>query len=328
MGDPARMTAIDQLDRFRGAMVGLAAGDALGAAIEFRPPGTFKPVEDMTGGGPFKLEPGQWTDDTSMALCLAASLVECGGFDPADQMDRYLRWLRDGYMSSTGRCFDVGHTIRAALARYESSRNPFGGKTDQDSAGNGSIMRLAPVPLFFSRDPTRAIQMAADSSRTTHAAVEAVDGCRFLAALIVGALQGESKETLLAPGFSPVPGLWEHSPLSDRIGEVAAGSYRSKQAEEIEASGYVVDTLEAALWALDRATGFRHGMLLAVNLGDDADTTGAVYGQLAGAIYGRKAIPPHWRGQVAMRETILSLSDSLYRQATGEAAPPEPNEIG
>jgi ADP-ribosylglycohydrolase len=122
--------------------------------------------------------------------------------------------------------------------------------------------------------------------------------------------------------------LWEHSPLSDRIGEVAAGSYRSKQAEEIEASGYVVDTLEAALWALDRATDFRHGMLLAVNLGDDADTTGAVYGQLAGAIYGRKAIPPHWRGQVAMRETILSLSDSLYRQATGEAAPPEPNEIG
>ena len=318
------MTPLDRNDRFRGALIGLAVGDALGAAIEFRPPGTFPRVEDMTGGGPFKLEPGQWTDDTSMALCLAASLVECAGFDPSDQMERYLRWLNQGYMSSTGRCFDVGHTVRAALARFEASRNPLSGKTDSDSAGNGSLMRLAPVPLMYSRDPELAIARAAESSRTTHAAPEAVDACRYLAGLIVGALRGDSQETLLAPMYSPLPGLWDRSPLEPRIAEVAAGSYRGKEADDIEASGYVVDTLEAALWALDRATDFRSGMLLAVNLGDDADTTGAVYGQLAGALFGRKQIPAHWRGQVALRDTILSLADSLNRLAVGEAVPGPP----
>ncbi|MCJ7512435.1 MAG: ADP-ribosylglycohydrolase family protein [Anaerolineales bacterium] len=321
------MTAAELKDRFQGALVGLAAGDALGAAIEFRPPGTFKPVEDMTGGGPFKLDPGQWTDDTSMALCLAASLVECRGFNPSDQMDRYLRWLNQGYLSSTGRCFDVGHTVRAALARFESSGNPFSGKTDADSAGNGSLMRLAAVPLLYFPDPEEAVRLAADSSRTTHAAPEAVDACRYLAGLIVGALQGQPKQALLSPQFSPAPGLWDQAPLCERIAEVAAGSFRSKQPEEIEASGYVAHTLEAALWALDRGSDFRSGMLLAVNLGDDADTTGAVYGQIAGALYGRKAIPPHWRGQVALRETILSLADSLYRLAVGEdASQPPPTD--
>ncbi len=321
------MATIDLNGRFRGALIGLAVGDALGAAIEFRPPGTFKPVEEMTGGGPFKLEPGQWTDDTSMALCLAASLVECGDFDPSDQMQRYLRWLKQGYLSSTGRCFDVGNTVRAALARFELSRNPYSGKTDADSAGNGSLMRLAPVPLRYFRDPEQAIALSADSSRTTHAAPEALDACRYLAGLIVGALQGETKDSLLAPMYAPVPGLWDRAPLSPRIAEVAAGSYRNKSADQIEASGYVVDTLEAVLWALHHAADFRSGMLLAVNLGDDADTTGAVYGQLAGALFGRKAIPPHWRGQVALRDTILSLADSLYRLALGEAAvePPQPD---
>lgn len=318
------MATLDLNDRFRGALVGLAVGDALGAAIEFRPPGTFKPVEEMTGGGPFKLEPGQWTDDTSMALCLAASLVERGEFDPSDQMERYLRWLKQGYLSSTGRCFDVGHTVRAALARFESSRNPYSGKTDADSAGNGSLMRLAPVPLRYHPDPEQAITLAADSSRTTHAAPEAVDACRYFAGLIVGALQGAPRESLLAPLYAPVPGLWDRSPLSPRVAEVAAGSFRGKTADEIEASGYVVHTLEAVLWALHQASDFRSGMLLAVNLGDDADTTGAVYGQLAGALYGRKAIPPHWRGQVALRDTILSLADSLHRLSLGEAASERP----
>ena len=141
------MATIDLNGRFRGALIGLAVGDALGAAIEFRPPGTFKPVEEMTGGGPFKLEPGQWTDDTSMALCLAASLVECGDFDPSDQMQRYLRWLKQGYLSSTGRCLDVGNTVRAALARFEfvaqslqrQDGRRFGGQRLPDASGAGPV---------------------------------------------------------------------------------------------------------------------------------------------------------------------------------------------
>ena len=134
-------------DRYRGALLGLATGDAVGTTLEFERPGSFDPISDMVGGGPFDLEPGQWTDDTSMALCLAASLVHCGGFDARDQMDRYCKWVSHGYMSSNGRCFDIGNTISAALGRYDATGDPFAGSTHPQDAGNGSLMRLVPVVL-------------------------------------------------------------------------------------------------------------------------------------------------------------------------------------
>jgi ADP-ribosylglycohydrolase len=188
----------DLQDRYRGTLLGLATGDAVGTTVEFSAPGSFPPVADLVGGGPFGLEPGQWTDDTSMALCLAASLIECRGLDARDQMERYLRWHRDGYLSSTGRCFDIGNTVRTALHRFahDPDKNPYAGSTDANSAGNGSLMRLAPVPLFYADDPAEAIRRAAESSRTTHGARTAVDACRYMAALIVGALRGASKEDL------------------------------------------------------------------------------------------------------------------------------------
>jgi ADP-ribosyl-[dinitrogen reductase] hydrolase len=271
------------LDRYRGALLGLAAGDALGTTLEFSPPGSFTPIDDMVGGGPFDLKPGEWTDDTSMALCLADSLIACNGFDPVDQLARYVRWKREGLHSSNGRCFDVGGTVMAALARFERYSEPWSGSTDEFSAGNGSIMRLAPVPLFFASDPQTAIARAADSSRTTHGATEAIDGCRYLAALIVGALQGRTKKELLAPRFTPVSGLWEGQPLAPRIHTVASGSFLTHEPPHIRGTGYVVLSLEAALWAFAKSTSFRDGALQAVNMGDDADTTGAVYGQIAGA---------------------------------------------
>lgn len=144
------------IDRYRGALLGLAAGDALGTTLEFKRSGSFVPIDDMAGGGPFGLPPGHWTDDTSMALCLAESLVERRGFDPVDQLERYLRWYRQGHLSSTGRCFDIGNTTREALHRFESTRQPYCGSTSPSSAGNGSIMRLAPVPLAFSQVPEQA----------------------------------------------------------------------------------------------------------------------------------------------------------------------------
>ena len=150
-----RRKSVQQLvlrDRYRGALLGLAVGDALGTTLEFKAPGTFKPITDMVGGGPFGLEPGQWTDDTSMAFCLAESLIEKRGFDPKDQMDRYCRWWKEGYLSSTGTCFDIGITVRTALAHYLRSGEPFAGSTDPLTAGNGSLMRLAPVPLAFRRN--------------------------------------------------------------------------------------------------------------------------------------------------------------------------------
>jgi ADP-ribosyl-[dinitrogen reductase] hydrolase len=298
--------------RFLGCLIGLACGDAVGTTVEFAPRGSFCPVEDMVGGGPFRLEPGDWTDDTSMALCLATSLVEKQAFDPVDQMQRYVRWRREGYLSSNGRCFDIGNTVRAALQRFEETGDPFCGSTNPQTAGNGSLMRLAPVPMFFARAPRRAIEAAAESSRTTHAASTALDACRYFSGLIVGALAGVSKEELLAERYAPEPGYWDEHPLTVAVDEVAAGSFRRKQPPEIEGTGFVVRALEAALWAFNRSDSFREGCLLAVNLGDDADTTAAIYGQLAGAYYGEDAIPARWRFRLAKYNMIAGLTDRLY----------------
>ena len=305
---------MDLLNRYRGALLGLAAGDALGTTLEFSPPGTFTPITDMAGGGPFNLAPGQWTDDTSMALCLAESLIESNGFDPDDQLARYVRWKRQGHHSSTGRCFDIGGTVMSALARFERHGTPWSGSTDENSAGNGSIMRLAPVPLFFATDPIAAIAHAGDSSRTTHGAREAVDACRYLAGLIVGALQDRSKPDLLEPLFTPVPGLWDREPLAPKIHDIAAGSFLHREPPDIRGTGYVVSSLEAALWAFAKSTSFEHGALLAVNLGDDADTTGAVYGQIAGAFHGADAIPERWRSKLARLGTLEGFARRLMKQ--------------
>jgi ADP-ribosylglycohydrolase len=301
--------------RYRGALLGLAAGDAVGTALEFEPPGSFEPIGDMVGGGPFGLRAGEWTDDTSMALCLAESLAERGGFDPVDQLERYVRWWRDGHLSSTGSCFDIGNTVRAALSRFERARDPYSGSTDPASAGNGSLMRLAPAPLFFAADPAAAIERAGESSRTTHGAATAVDACRYFGGLLVGAVSGVAKEELLSARWSPVPDYWESHSLVPEVDEVAAGSFKVREPPEIRGSGYVVESLEAALWALHRSDTFREGCLLAVNLGDDADTTGAIYGQLAGALYGEEAIPPEWRERLALRDTIEALADRLCEAA-------------
>lgn len=306
--------------RYRGALLGLAVGDAVGTPLEFTSPGTFEPISDMVGGGPFALDPGQWTDDTSMALCLAESLVEQQGFDAVDQMQRYMRWYRDGYLSSTGTCFDIGNTVRQALHHFERTREAFAGSTDPHSAGNGSLMRLAPVPLYYATAPEQAIAQAAQSSRTTHGAPAAVDACRFFSGLIVGTLQGCSKDELLAPHFSPVPGLWSRTPLHHAIDAIAAGSYKKRQPPAIKGTGYVVDCLEAALWAFYHGETYEDAVLLAVNLGQDADTTGAVCGQLAGAYYGAEAIPTHWLSRLALRPQIEDLADRL---ATANPSPME-----
>lgn len=299
-------------DRFRGCLLGLAACDALGTTLEFSRPGSFEPVSDMVGGGPFGLRPGEWTDDTSMALCLATSLVDSKGFDATEQIQRYVRWWQEGYMSSTGAFFDIGGTVRGALIQFQSSGEPYAGSARPDTAGNGSLMRLAPVPMFYAGDAADAIDYSALSSRTTHQAVEAVDACRYYGGLLVGALNGVERDALLAPGYCPVDGLWERSPLAERIAEVAAGSFARREPPDIRGSGYVVESLEAALWAFNRSHDFREGALLAVNLGDDADTTGAIYGQLAGAHYGVEAIPATWRAQLAMADEITALADALY----------------
>lgn len=297
-------------NRARGALLGLAAGDALGTTLEFKPPGTFTPISEIVGGGPFNLKPGQWTDDTSMALCLADSLMRKGEFDPADQMRRYVNWWRHGYMSSIGRCFDIGNATSAALARFERTGDPFSGSTDPYSAGNGSIMRLAPVPVFYHDDLEKCVRYAAESSRTTHAATACLDACRYFGALIWLAINGADKATLLAP-YSGEARLFSNMPLVPEIDAIAHGSFKTKNPPHIRGTGYVVESLEAALWAFDRSDNFAEGARLAVNLGDDADTTGAVYGQIGGAFYGVDGIPQRWRDMLTMRDEMVNMVDAL-----------------
>ena len=305
---------ISMQSRYEGSLLGLAAGDALGTTVEFKPRGSFLPLTDMVGGGPFRLEKGQWTDDTSMALCLAESLVVHHSFDARDQMQRYTRWRDEGYLSSNGDCFDIGNTVSQALRRFAHDGDPYSGSTDPRTAGNGCLMRLAPVPLFFASAPETAIHLSAESSRTTHGAVSCLDACRYFAGLLIGALQGVPKEELLAPRYTPVADLWEREPLCPEIDKIALGSFKQKVSSEIRGSGYVVESLEAALWAFNQSANFREGCLLAVNLGDDADTTGAIFGQLAGAYYGVDAIPPDWRECLAHGELIRRLANDLLNK--------------
>jgi ADP-ribosyl-[dinitrogen reductase] hydrolase len=291
-------------DRYRGCLLGLACGDAVGSTVEFCKRGSFKPVIDMVGGGPFRLPVGAWTDDTSMALCLAASLVELGRFDPADQMRRYCRWYDDGYLSSTGQCFDIGGTVHGSLGRFKQSGEPISGPTEPHSAGNGCIMRLAPIPLFFYPDQDPAIHWSGESSRTTHGALECIDACRLLAAQLCKALSGAGKEEVLfGHGLAEVK--------SASLRSIATGDYRNKGEAEIHGTGYVVKSLEAALWCFLRTDTFRDAILMAVNLEDDADTTGAVCGQLAGAYYGESGIPPEWLQRLVMASEIGALADRL-----------------
>ena len=259
-----------------------------------------------------------------MALCLATSLLEREGFDARDQMERYVRWWREGYLSSTGRCFDIGTTVRAALSRFERDGDPYAGSTDPNSAGNGSLMRLAPVAMYYAADVEDAVEMAASSSITTHGAREAVDACRYFATLLVGALEGDDKETLLSPNYWPVWWDQEPEPLAEKIARIAEGSFKDRNPPDIRGTSYVVDALEAALWAFDHSQDFCEGALLAANLGDDADTTAAIYGQIAGAYYGAESIPVAWRDQLTMAAEITSLADGLHDHAQ-EHMPPEPD---
>lgn len=302
------MATIHPTERFRGCLLGLAVGDAVGTTLEFRPRGTFEPITDMIGGGPFGLRPGEWTDDTSMALCLATSLVQRDGFDAKDQMNRYSRWASEGYLSCNGVCFDIGTTVASALRRYQRDGNPYAGAIALNSAGNGCIMRLAPIPMFFFPDLSAIETFAVESSRTTHGTTECLDACRLFARIIYRALLGMPKEEiLLADAESFVSGK--------RIASIAQARYREKNDEEIRGSGYVVESLEAALWAFHRSENFEEAILMAANLGDDADTTAAICGQVAGAYHGEIGIPSKWLDLLSLRSEIVLLADQLSQRS-------------
>jgi ADP-ribosyl-[dinitrogen reductase] hydrolase len=303
---------MDLLSRFKGSLLGLAVGDALGAPVEFEPRGNFPPITGLRGGGPFNLNPGDWTDDTSLALCLAESLVERREFDPRDQAKRYVKWWKEGHLSCTGNCFDIGNTTKASLQRFKDTGNPYSGPTDPGTGSNGSLMRLSPVPLFYHSNPQKAVEYSGLSSKTTHGALASVDSCRYLGALIIGALKGIKKEALLVNKYEPAAGIWSKTPLTSEVDIVAGGSFRHSEPPIIKAQGTAVKTLEAALWAFGKSRSFEEGCLLAVNLGDDSDTVGAVYGQLAGTYYGVESIPTGWLKELSKLVVLESMAEKLF----------------
>jgi ADP-ribosyl-[dinitrogen reductase] hydrolase len=292
-----------QRDRAIGALLGLAVGDALGTTLEFKTRDSYPPLTEMVGGGPFGLQPGQWTDDTAMALALADSLSSCGEVDAGDLMQRFVAWRRNGAYSCTGACFDIGVTTSQALSRYERSGDPFAGSQDPRTAGNGSLMRLAPVAIRYWGDQERVRRAAIDQSRTTHAAPEAVSACAAYADMLAQAIAGRPRHEVLAPELGDYAGA---------ITQVLRGSWRGKPRAKIRSGGYVVESLEAALWLIGRTGDFPGAVLTAANLGEDADTTAAITGQLAGALYGASSIPNDLLAKLAWRERIDDLAKALF----------------
>jgi ADP-ribosylglycohydrolase len=305
--------------RYHGLVFGLAVGDALGMPLERRRPGELPAVLDFAPGGPYDLPAGAWTDDTSMALLLAESLAECGGSDVRDQVERYARWQREGYLSSVGRCVGLGPTAARAIAQAQWSGKPYAGSHDPARAEKDPLSRAAIAAAWAAADPERAIDLAADVARTTHQAPAVLDACRYYAALIVGALQGAGREQLTSPGYTPVPGLWERKPLKREMARVAAGGWR---AAPPAGGGGAVEGVATALWALHAAPTWRDAVLAALRLGLDTSANGAATGALAGALYGVTAIPPHWRTGVRLPDRLAATADRLLAAAGGAAASP------
>jgi ADP-ribosyl-[dinitrogen reductase] hydrolase len=293
-------------DRAVGAFLGLAIGDALGTTLEFTARDAHPPLTDIVGGGPFDLEPGHWTDDTAMALALADSLLTVGDLDEADLMQRFVDWQENGAYSCTGTCFDIGRTTWEALQRWKITGEPVAGSTDPRRAGNGSLMRLAPVAIRFWRDRNKLANVAARQSLVTHGAPEAAGACVAFADILADAIEGKGRDDALRPR----EGLW-----AGKTGPILRGSWRTKQRDEIRSSGYVIHSLEAALWCVGNTNNFRCAVLTAANLGEDADTAAAIAGQLAGAVYGARGIPAEWKKRVAWSDKIIRTGKRLFHPA-------------
>lgn len=268
---------MNQLERALGGFLGLGIGDSIGAQVEFKQRGTFPEVTDMVGGGVFNLRPGQITDDTEMALAIARSLVARQGLDPVDIMDRFYSW-------SLG-AFDVGNTIMAAIHRYSATGEPFQGRSLLSELGNGTIMRMYPGVLWsIHLNDEESFKINCDLARLTHASSLVYEATQEMLKLIRDIFAGKSKEELME-------------------------GYRFP--DEISSSGFVKHTLEAALWGFATTNSFEEGLLKVVNLGNDADTVGAVYGQIAGSYYGRKGLPEAWVNRLECRQEIETLTREL-----------------
>lgn len=292
--------------RFRGTLVGLATGDALGAPLEFQPPRTPDHfVTEMIGGGWLKLAPGEWTDDTQMTLCVVESLLHKRVFDPDDIARRFVAWLKSNPPDigvHTGR---VLNAIAQGASWEQASREVL--ELNPDNAPNGSLMRCAPLSLFLYRHPDYVASLAAVLSRVTHAHPDCEGACTFLNVAITHLLQGQSKQEAVEAAYEACDGASDA--LRERIGRALEPHC------EISPSGYVLDTLQVALWSFMHTSDFESAVVIAINRGDDADTVGAVTGALAGARYGLDGIPERWRTALKEHDSLIAYADRLLELA-------------
>ena len=292
------------LDRARGCLLGLAVGEAIGSAAEYLPRGGFPELTGMTGGGPLQLAPGEWTDGTAMALCLGQSLVASGGLDQYDFMSHLQAWLTNGANTVNGQSLAVGDTTRAAIESFIHDDDPSAGSVEGAAAGNGSLIRLAPLAILCATDSDKARFWSSKQSRATHGTMECLDAGELFTAQLVDALAGADKAAATRPRLMQ---------LAPNTLAINGGEWKHKTREQIRSSAYVIDTLEAALWSVWNSDNFRDAVLRAANLGGDAAGVAAVAGQLAGALYGASSIPPEWLQTLAWRDKIEQLAADLVR---------------
>jgi ADP-ribosylglycohydrolase len=313
--DPGGVLAVAERlqQRYRGAWLGLALGDAVGQAAQHRRPGTFTPIGDLLGGGPHQLPPGAWTDDTAVPLVLADGVIAAGGVDAADLVARLRRWQADGLLSATGQCLGITAATARSLAQAQWSGNPYSGSHDPARDEQEPLGRAAVGVCFGLPDWELAAAAAVDCARLTHQAPVVLDCVRYYTALLFGALRGAGRDVLLRGPFEPVPGAWANPPLRPEVLAVIQAAIARPAPPT--SSGRALDGLAAVLYALGAGQTFKDTVLRAANLGGEADSTAALAGLLAGAVHGAAAIPASWRGTVARRDLLEATADRLLAAA-------------
>jgi ADP-ribosylglycohydrolase len=299
-------------DRYRGMLLGLALGDALAAPAQHRRPGTFTRIGDLIGGGPYDLPRGAWTDDAAVPLIIAESLVEADGFDRRDVDRRLGAWQAEGLGAATGQCLGISATLARALAARSADPHAL---VDATRVDREPLPRAAIAAAFELAQPERAVALAADLARLTHTAPVVVDACRFAAALAVGVLSGVPRQELLAPDWSPVPGLWRREPLHPQVASIAAGAWRERAGASDLAAGDAPAALRLLMATLASGGTYRDTVLATVNLGLDADANGALIGQFSGSTAGAAALPPHWLAVLSDAPRIGAVADRLLAAA-------------
>jgi ADP-ribosylglycohydrolase len=313
---PARkLRGIGEQQRYAGAVFGTACGDALGALVQGRKPGSFTAVADLAAGGPLKLPRGAWTDDTALFLCLAHSLLDKNGFDPAHQAERYWDWHQEGVLTATGQPVGKVSAISKALAATRWSGNPFSGPHDPKIWDAESLVRVGAVVLYARRTPAQAIEWAADASRVTHQSPGILDACRYYAAMLLAALEGTPKQDL-ALEAGRLLGRHYAKPLKPEIAALAQSTILPTNAPGV-ATPTILAALHRVLWILSETDNFRDGLLRVVNLGGHSDVQGALFGQLGGILYGLEAIPAAWRSSLLQADLLES---TAYRLLAGASA--------